>query len=130
MKINEVAVLLGITSSALKKYYLLFEKNNYKFTRSKQGHLVFSEYEVELFKKLMHLKNVPGNTVEKSVELLLNKEPSMKKELDIRQLLITQELLQNKILGGINEVDIKINKLIRKVDKLEALIEINLNKNI
>ncbi|MDQ0861614.1 MerR family transcriptional regulator [Bacillus sp. V2I10] len=118
MKINEVSAMLGLSASALKKYYLLFEKNNYKFTRSKQGQLVFSEYEVELFRKLIHLKNEPGNTVEKSVEILLNKEPQKNKELDLMQLLIQQGIQLNIILDSIKEIDNKIKKLNKKVDKL------------
>ncbi|WP_051865777.1 MerR family transcriptional regulator [Metabacillus indicus] len=118
MKINEVAALLGVTSSALKKYYLLFEKNNYKFTRTKQGQLIFSDYEIELFRKLINLKNEPGNTVEKSVEILLNKEPQKNKELDLKQLMIQQGLQLNIILESINEMDNKIKKLNKKVDKL------------
>lgn len=123
MKINEVAAILGVTSSAVKKYYLLFEKNNYKFTRSKQGQLVFSEYEIELFRKLIQLKNEPGNTVEKSVEILLNKEPQKIKELDLKQLMIQQGLQINIIIDCINEIDNKVKKLNKKVDKLEGLIE-------
>ncbi|WP_191557791.1 MerR family transcriptional regulator [Metabacillus idriensis] len=123
MKINEVAAILGITSSAVKKYYLLFEKNNYKFTRSKQGQLVFSEYEIELFRKLIHLKNEPGNTVEKSIEILLNKVPQKNKELDLKQLMIQQGLQLNNILDIFKEMDNKIKKLNKKVDKLEGLIE-------
>ncbi|WP_165970983.1 MerR family transcriptional regulator [Peribacillus frigoritolerans] len=118
MRINEVAAILGVTSSAVKKYYLLFEKNNYKFTRSKQGYLVFSEYEIELFRKLIYLKNEPGNTVEKSVEILLNKEPQVNKELDLKQLMIQHGIQLNIILDSIKEIDNKIKKLNKKVDKL------------
>ncbi|MGG4490819.1 MerR family transcriptional regulator [Metabacillus idriensis] len=118
MKINEVSAMLGLSTSVLKKYYLLFEKNNYKFTRSKQGQLVFSEYEVELFRKLIHLKNVPGNTVEKSVEILLNKESQVNKELDLKQLMIQQGIQLDIILDSIKEIDNKIKKLNKKVDKL------------
>ena len=123
MNINEVSGMIGVSPSTVKKYYLLFEKNDYKFNRNTQGKLIFSEYEIELFRKLIHLKNEPGNTVEKSVEILLNKEPKKIKELDLKQLMIQQGLQLKIIIDCINEIDNKVKKLNKKVVKLEGLIE-------
>ncbi|MFD4819542.1 MerR family transcriptional regulator [Peribacillus butanolivorans] len=70
-KVDEVAKVLGVTPSTVKKYYLLFEEQNYKFKRSNQGHLMFSEKDIDLFNKLIELKNEPGMKVHNAVEQLI-----------------------------------------------------------
>lgn len=70
-KVNEVAKVLGVTPSAVKKYYLMFEEQNYKFKRSNQGRLMFSEKDIDLFNKLIELKNEPGMKVHNAVEQLI-----------------------------------------------------------
>ncbi|MED4238953.1 hypothetical protein [Priestia megaterium] len=73
LKVKDAANLLEVTSSALTKYYLLFEKHNYRFCRSIEGKLMFSNHDMELFRKLLQLKNAPNFTVEKAVVQLLEK---------------------------------------------------------
>lgn len=70
-KVNEVAKSLGVTPSTIKKYCLLFEQYTYIFKRNKKGQLMFSEVDIELFKKLIDLKNKPGMNVPKAVVQLL-----------------------------------------------------------
>ncbi|PKF86744.1 hypothetical protein CW306_21670 [Bacillus sp. BA3] len=70
-KVDEVAKVLGVTPSAVKKYYLMFEEQDYKFKRSNQGRLMFSEKDIDLFKKLIVLKNEPGMKVHNAVEQLI-----------------------------------------------------------
>ncbi|MBT2674193.1 MerR family transcriptional regulator [Streptomyces sp. ISL-14] len=70
-KVDEVAKVLGVTPSVVKKYYLMFEEQNYKFKRSNQGRLMFSEKDIDLFNKLIELKNEPGMKVYNAVEQLI-----------------------------------------------------------
>ena len=49
-KVENVAKVLNISSSTLKKYYLLFEEEGYRFKRSAEGHVLFAPYDVELLK--------------------------------------------------------------------------------
>ncbi|MBO0996781.1 MerR family transcriptional regulator [Bacillus sp. SD075] len=70
-KVDEVAKVLGVTPSAVKKYYLMFEEQNYKFKRSNQGRLMFSEKDIDLFNKLIELKNEPGMKVHNAVKQLI-----------------------------------------------------------
>ena len=74
LKVRDIANLLEVTPSTITKYYLLFEKNNYRFNRSNEGKLMFSYDDVELFRKLIQLKNTPDFTVEKAVVQLLEDE--------------------------------------------------------
>ncbi|SFF17436.1 MerR HTH family regulatory protein [Bacillus sp. OV194] len=68
--VDEVADFLGVKSSTIKKYYLLFEQqHNHRFERSKQGRVMFSLTDIELFYKVIQLKNEPGITVAKAVAI-------------------------------------------------------------
>ncbi|MDF2606272.1 MAG: hypothetical protein K0S34_462 [Bacillales bacterium] len=71
--VEEAANKLEISKSALKKYYLLIEKNNIEFHRNKQGKILFTEKDMEVFQELIKLKNKPGLTLEKAVVELLGK---------------------------------------------------------
>lgn len=124
LKVEDVANLLEVTPSTISKYYLLFEKNNYRFKRSNKGSLMFSDNDVELFRKLIELKNTPGLTVEKAVVQLLeeniaNTTQAIKK---------VEEELREKFLQlqqGINELGQEMNErfeLINKqLDRIEGL---------
>lgn len=71
IKVKELANILGISESTVKKYYLLFEDRGYRFMRSTQGKVMFSDYDISLFQKLIKKKNEPGMTVQKTIDLLL-----------------------------------------------------------
>lgn len=70
LKVEDVAKVLGISSSTVKKYYLLFEEEGYQFKRNKDGHVLFTENDLELFKEFMILKNQKGMTVPKAIKQL------------------------------------------------------------
>jgi hypothetical protein len=73
-KVEGVAKIIGVAASTVKKYYLLFEQEGYKFKRSQDGHVLFSTHDVDLFKKLIILKNQPGMTVSKAVKEIVKSE--------------------------------------------------------
>jgi hypothetical protein len=62
---------LEISSNpTVKKYYLMFEQEGYKFKRSNEGHILFSEHDISLFKELIHLKNQPEMTIQRLLSKL------------------------------------------------------------
>lgn len=73
-KVDTVAKKLNISTSTLKKYYLLYEEEGYRFKRSNDGHVLFSRYDVELFEKLIALKNQPNMTIKKAVQQIVIEE--------------------------------------------------------
>jgi len=73
-KVTEASKAVGISASSLKRYYLLFEQFGYKFNRNNQGHVMFSEYEIDLFKQLIPLKNQSGMTVETAIKQIMENE--------------------------------------------------------
>lgn len=122
LKIEDVANLLEVTPSTISKYYLLFEKNNYRFKRSNQGNLMFSDNDVELFRELIQLKNAPGFTVEKAVvQLLEEKVVNTKQEIKKVEKELRAQFLQ---LGQeMNERFELINKQLDRIEGLTSKVE-------
>lgn len=55
-KVESAAKIIGVAPSTVKKYYLLFEQEGYKFKRSNKGYVLFSNHDIDLLKELMILK--------------------------------------------------------------------------
>src|SRR5438309_414522 len=81
-KVEGVAKLIGVSPSTVKKYYAMFEQEGYKFKRNNEGHILFSNYEIDLLKELIVLKNQPGMTLPNAVKQIAEMEgmSSMKAE--------------------------------------------------
>jgi len=73
-KVESVARLIEVAPSTVKKYYSLFEQEGYKFKRSNEGYVLFSDYDTNLLKELIILKNKSGMTVQKAVKQLVKDE--------------------------------------------------------
>lgn len=129
LKVEDVAKLLEVTPSTISKYYLLFEKNNYRFKRSNKGSLMFSDNDVELFRKLIELKNSPGLTVEKAVVQLLgeniaNTTQAIKKvEEELREKFLQLEQEINELGQEMNERFKLINQQVERIAGLTSKIE-------
>ncbi|WP_394508944.1 hypothetical protein C0132_22250 [Priestia aryabhattai] len=105
LNVEDVAALLEITPSALTKYYLLFEKYNYRFHRNYQRKLMFSEDDVKLLRKLIFLKNAPEFTVEKAVIKVLEENVGDAGNLGIQiQLLIEENKKLEQLIHYQNEI--------------------------
>lgn len=70
--VEEVAATLGIKPSTVKKYYGMIEKNGYRFKRTNQGNLSFGHHDIEMFRRIIQIKNEPGVSVEKAVERVVS----------------------------------------------------------
>ncbi|MGG1272523.1 MerR family transcriptional regulator [Priestia aryabhattai] len=117
LKVEDVANLLEVTPSTISKYYLLFEKNNYRFKRSNKGSLMFSDNDVELFRKLIELKNTPGLTVEKAVVQLLEENIANKTKV-IKKV---EEELREQLLELGQEMNERFELINQKLDQIEGL---------
>lgn len=71
MNVDDLANHLGVSSSTVKKYYLLIEERGYKFKRNIQGNLSFTKDDLELFKIIFKLKSEPKSTVNKAIDKAL-----------------------------------------------------------
>ncbi|WP_298789216.1 hypothetical protein [uncultured Marinococcus sp.] len=67
-RLKHLAEELNITESAARKYYGLFEENGHKFDRNKQSYIVFNRQDVELFKKMIELRDEQGLKLQDAVQ--------------------------------------------------------------
>jgi DNA-binding transcriptional MerR regulator len=129
--IDNVAKSLDVSPSTIKKYYLLLEKNNYRFNRNNKGHLVFYEKDILLFRKLIQLKNTPGLTLEKAVEVLLEKEKIVSNELGLQMRIVATKLSELKsLMKQQTEILVKqqeqLNKMEERYELLNEILRLEL----
>ncbi len=68
---KQAAQTLNINHTTFKKYYGMFERyNGYNFLRDSKGQVLFNEYDLEIFKRLLYVKAEPGRTLEDSCRLV------------------------------------------------------------
>lgn len=126
-----VADMLGVSSSTVKKYYLLLEEKNYRFKRNQKGKLTFSYDDVNLFRRLILLKNEPGMSVNKAVVQLVQesgvaqqpKSGKIHESAIIERDLLFIHLLRDtkkELLAAIKEVD-RLNE--ERIEEFEENIE-------
>lgn len=75
--VESAAKKLNIPSNTFTRHYLDFEEHGYKFKRSPEGKLMFSEDDIELFKEFLELKNQPKMTKKKAIEQLISTPSSL-----------------------------------------------------
>ncbi|MDM5197583.1 MerR family transcriptional regulator [Fictibacillus enclensis] len=111
--VEEVAKTLDIKPSTVKKYYLLFEQeHDYIFERNNKGQLMFSKYDLEMFQKLIRLKNEPGNTLSKAVKLLASE---LKEEKEVVSAI---KEIENNMIKRFDHLDLKLNDMSALLDKM------------
>lgn len=87
--VEEVAQIIGVKASTIKKYYLLLEGRgrSYYFKRNNQGRLNFSNDDIDLFKRLISLKNKPESNLSKAADEIL-KEKGLRSSREINESLL------------------------------------------
>ena len=65
---SDVADVLGIQESTLRKYCLLLEKCGYEFLKNEVGHRAFFDNDLIVLKKMIKLKNDGDMTLEEAVK--------------------------------------------------------------
>lgn len=110
--VEEAAQMVGVKKSTIKKYYLLFEEEGYKFNRTTQGQLFFSSNDILLFKKLIELKNEPGMKVSNAIKILLEQD----KGID----LYSKNEILHQICSKLDQLNNKIDLLNEKISKEES----------
>lgn len=112
VRIDEIASAIGLSASTVKKYYLLIEEQGYRFKRNNQGQLIFSEQDFEMFKRIVHLKNEPGMSVQKAVEQVVTSITAMTVYKEKEDSVITGMSALMKELNDIKEFMEKQNRYI------------------
>lgn len=65
---SDIADILHIQESTLRKYCLLLEKSGYAFLKNEQGHRAFFDQDIIVVRKMMNLKNDTDMTVEEAAK--------------------------------------------------------------
>lgn len=65
---SDVADVLGIQESTLRKYCLLLEKSGYEFLKNENGHRAFFDNDLIVLKKMIKLKTSGDMTLEEAVK--------------------------------------------------------------
>ena len=102
-KVESVARLIGVAPSTVKKYYSLFEQEGYKFKRSNEGYVLFSDYDINLLKELIILKNKSGMTVQKAVKHLV-KDEAISVITDISDTTIDMTVISKQVIAAMSDV--------------------------
>lgn len=115
IRIEDVSDILGMSSSTVKKYYLLIEEHGYRFKRSQEGHVLFSESDIQLFKKLIEVKNQKGMTLPKAVKRVISSMTDvtvMTDEIMTDTTDITAITVMTEDIGQIKEIMLKQNQML------------------
>lgn len=65
---SDIADVLHIQESTLRKYCLLLEKSGYEFLKNEQGHRAFFDQDIIGLRKMMSLKNDADMTLEEAAK--------------------------------------------------------------
>lgn len=65
---SDIADVLGIQESTLRKYCLLLEKSGYEFLKNEHGHRAFFDADVIVLRKMISFKNDADMTLEEAVK--------------------------------------------------------------
>lgn len=65
---SDIADVLQIQESTLRKYCLLLEKSGYEFFKNEQGHRAFFDHDIMVVRKMIGLKNDADMTLEKAAK--------------------------------------------------------------
>lgn len=68
---SDIADVLQIQESTLRKYCLLLEKSGYEFLKNEQGHRAFFDHDVIALRKIISLKNGADMTLEEAVKSVM-----------------------------------------------------------
>jgi hypothetical protein len=63
---SDIALILKIQESTLRKYSLLLEKNGYEFLKNENGHRAYFDEDIIVLKKMMELKSGSDMTLEQA----------------------------------------------------------------
>ncbi|BCD09070.1 DUF3967 domain-containing protein [Bacillus cereus] len=130
---KQAAQTLNINHTTFKKYYGMFERyNGYNFLRDLKGQVMFSEYDLEIFKRLLLVKAEPGRTIEESCRIVGEEFGISDKNQDITDISPKDEgqnhaieelkkliLMQN---NKIDELTIKLNEQSNQTKMIETSV--------
>ncbi|MCQ6294584.1 DUF3967 domain-containing protein [Bacillus cereus] len=112
---KQAAQTLNINHTTFKKYYGMFERyNGYNFLRDSKGQVLFNDYDLEIFKRLLYVKAEPGRTLEDSCKLVGEEFGIANDSKDITDISFNNE----RYISSIEELKELILSQNNKIDEL------------
>lgn len=129
-KIDDVASVVGVKPSTIKKYYSAVEKEGYIFKRNNQGQLIFGDEHIEMFRRIIQLKNQPGITVEMAIKQVVASITDMTIYKEDEKPVVVDMTAIMKELKDVKEFMEKQNKYIDRQEEVnkELLKELKATK--
>lgn len=117
---EELANLLEIKPSTLRKYSLMLEKKGYEFKKNAQGHRWYDDTDIVSMRKLITFKNSNAMSLEDSIDAVL----LWKKGGDIAPADTTHIALYNDTDNNKNTLEEMRSKLDQQQETIEKLLNV------
>lgn len=128
---KDVAVMLKIQESTLRKYCIMLEEQGYHFHKNEHGHRGFMDNDVITLRKLIEIKSHPDMTLKQACNAIMTwvKEKDVS-EVDTND--ITENEQHNEQYNELKEMIQKQNELLqhmaKKLDEQQRYIDEKLDK--
>jgi DNA-binding transcriptional MerR regulator len=116
---RDVAKLLGISDSTLRKYCLILEQNGYKFLRDDHGRRAYVDYDVTMFRKFIEFSKNPNLTLEDAAIAIVSKF----NRDDVTAITLSATHETDRYNERYDELMSKIESLVEHNKKQEALYQ-------
>lgn len=113
---KDVAMMLKIQESTLRKYCIMLEEHGYKFHKNEHGHRGFLDNDVITLRKLIEIKSHPDMTLKQACNAIMTwvKEKDMS-EVDTN--VITENEQHDERYSELKEMIQQQNELLKKMAK-------------
>ncbi|MFC7686062.1 MerR family transcriptional regulator [Ureibacillus sp. GCM10028918] len=75
-----VSKILSIHEKTLRRYCTLMQNYNYNFQKNRNGHRLYYQQDIEIIKRIIHLKNSSSLTLEQAVKVTLGLDVDSEEE--------------------------------------------------
>ncbi len=128
---NDLAKLLGINTSTLRKYAEILEKHGYRFHKSERGHRGYYDKDVIAFRKFIELNKNSDMTLEMSAKAVASVIPDEEEAVNDTEITIykryesdiaeLKEMVENqrKMIEKQNEL---LEKLTKRLDEQQNFL--------
>jgi DNA-binding transcriptional MocR family regulator len=123
MNVEDIGKQLNVSTSTIKKYYLLIEDRGYIFRRNKHSQINFTREDLDLFRVIFELKSQPKTTINEAIDKALAVITKDTVRVDDKTNTTYNEHENNIDMTVITAVDEKLSSLISYMEKQEATIQ-------
>lgn len=125
---KDIAHIVDIATPTIRKYAQLLEKSGYTFMRNDQGHRIFTDRHILLFREMKHLSKQGTVPVERIADMITTKERQSEKAKNKEAIQGVSEvatpLEEKEESKSIGQYDERYEVLLKKLEKLDMIDDI------